>query len=369
MTKTPPCGTAADAFSIGEIARAARVPVAEVRAAIARAGVPCVDRFVQSPDAVRLVRQLRQTSAMSERPHAGAPPRRRRSVSLAFSGSLHALLLAVLIGANWMGLLQADQTTVAIKDAAPAHLVFFMSPGPGGGGGGGGLQTPVPAARARVHVAVKKKISDPVPPLVKKVVPPPPPPPRPTPAPPIQRPLPPPVVQPIVAPEEKKSPPAPAIQAPVVPVATDPIDRVGLPSAPATQRDSAGPGSGGGAGTGTGSGLGEGHGPGIGEGSGGGTGGGPYHPGTDIQPPILQREVKPDYTDDARRRAIEGDVGLEIVVRRDGTVGAVRVLQTLAGGLEQKAIDAVRQWRFAPATRRGSAVEVVVTVSVAFKLR
>ena len=75
------------------------------------------------------------------------------------------------------------------------------------------------------------------------------------------------------------------------------------------------------------------------------------------------------YTDAARRQSIEGDVVLEIVVRHDGSVGNVRVRRSLGAGLEQKAIDAVRQWRFSPARRRGSAVDVVVDVSVGFKLR
>ena len=81
------------------------------------------------------------------------------------------------------------------------------------------------------------------------------------------------------------------------------------------------------------------------------------------------REVRPSYTDAARRQAIEGDVVLEIVVRSDGTVGNVRVRQSLGGGLEQKAIEAVRQWRFTPAKRKGVPVDVVVDVAVEFKLR
>ena len=84
------------------------------------------------------------------------------------------------------------------------------------------------------------------------------------------------------------------------------------------ETDSHGPGTGGGAGTGTGTGLGSGDGSGIGPGSGGGTGGGPYRPGSGIEPPRLLREVKADYTEDARRRGVSGDVVLEIVVRRDG---------------------------------------------------
>ena len=60
---------------------------------------------------------------------------------------------------------------------------------------------------------------------------------------------------------------------------------------------------------------------------------------------------------------------LEIVVRQDGSVGSVRVTRSLGAGLEQKAIEAVRQWRFGPARRQGQPVDVVVEVSVEFKLR
>jgi TonB family protein len=66
---------------------------------------------------------------------------------------------------------------------------------------------------------------------------------------------------------------------------------------------------------------------------------------------------------------VEGDVVLEIVVQRDGTVGNVRTLRSLGAGLDQKAADAVRQWRFNPARRQGVPVDVVVQVSVEFKLR
>src|SRR5690606_15505091 len=111
--------------------------------------------------------------------------------------------------------------------------------------------------------------------------------------------------------------------------------------------------------------LGEGTGAGIGPGSGGGTGGGPYRPGSGIDPPSLLREVKPLYTDQARRQGVEGDVVLEIVVQRDGTVGDVKILRRLGAGLDQKAIDAVRQWRFAPARRLGAPIDVVVAVAAA----
>jgi TonB family protein len=175
---------------------------------------------------------------------------------------------------------------------------------------------------------------------------------------------------PVPTPAPQPPPPPPqAIVAPVASIAADPADRVGVPNDTAGTASSHGPGSGGGVGSGKGAGIGEGDGGGIGPGSGGGTGGGPYRPGSGVLPPQLVREIRANYTDEARRRGVEGDVTLEIVVRRDGSVGDVRVLQGLPAGLNERAITAVRQWRFTPATRYGTAVDVVVEVAVGFKLR
>jgi TonB family protein len=157
--------------------------------------------------------------------------------------------------------------------------------------------------------------------------------------------------------------------APIIIAPADTRNRVGVLQQTTAETDSHGQGAGGGAGTGAGTGLGEGNGSGIGPGSGGGTGGGPYRPGSGIEPPRLLREVKADYSEDARQRGIAGDVVLEIVVRRDGSVGDVRILQGLDGGLNDRAVQAVRQWRFAPAHRQGAAVDVIVEVAVEFKLR
>jgi protein TonB len=79
--------------------------------------------------------------------------------------------------------------------------------------------------------------------------------------------------------------------------------------------------------------------------------------------------VKPVYTEEGRRRSVEGDVVMEVVVRADGGIGTVRVLQGLGSGLDQRAIDAVRQWRFSPARRYGTPVDVLVEIAVEFRLR
>ena len=163
--------------------------------------------------------------------------------------------------------------------------------------------------------------------------------------------------------------PTPVLAAPVVAAAPDPAERDGVIERGRDTASSQGSGSAGGAGTGLGTGNGGGSGSGIGDGSGGGTGGGPYRPGSGIDPPRLLREVKAVYTEEGRRRSITGDVLLEIVVRRDGSVADVSVLRGLGAGLDQRAVEAVRQWRFSPARRFGTPVDVVVEVAVEFTLR
>ena len=356
-----------EVFSPKDVALAAGVTLDAVRFAAYSEGMVLVDGFFTQADAVRLVRRLGTPEARD----ADRLPinlvertRRRGGLPLAVSGSLHAALVAFFMIASSLGLLKAKDTETVLDDKEPPRLVFLLQPGPGGGGGGGGNRIPLPPPPAKAKAPTPKKISSPVPPP-RPYRPPPRPVVRETPPP---RPIP---VQPVPLPPAPVNPkPLPVVVAPVVPMAADLVDQAGLLNAPpAPPSPSQGPGSGGGAGSGQGTGLGEGDGSGIGPGSGGGTGGGPFRPGSGISPPQLQREVKPVYTDEGRKRAIEGDVVMEIVVRRDGSVGDVRLMRTLGAGLDQRAIAAVKQWRFSPARRQGAPVDILVEVAVGFALR
>jgi len=264
---------------------------------------------------------------------------------LAVSSSLHAGLIAALVALTMLGFGKVEAVSDAVEPE-PLRLVYLAIPGPGGGGGGGGLKL-----RTKPPKAERKGKAHLDSPLPRRT-----PPPEPD--------APPPPPEPLPEPE-----PLPPVQAPVVEVPANERDRTGVPEPSKEVADSRGPGSDGGVGEGQGTGLGRGDGSGIGEGEGGGTGGGPYRPGSGITPPGLLREVKPDYTEDARRLGIRGDVVMEIVVKRDGRVGDVRVLQGLGHGLDERAIAAVRQWTFSPATRRGAPVDVLVEVAMEFKLR
>jgi len=356
---------AAEVFSAQEIARVAGVSHREALDLLAAGRIRTLGRgFVPQADAVRAVQLLRGTVTAGPRELFAHPAAAARSAGRGLMGStaVHAGVLAALVIATSLGL-ESDALDRPLN--TPVRLVFLDTKGPGGGGGGGGLRRPAPPPKAEMKGP--SKLRSPVPP------------PRPItarkPEPKVERPLTPPVrPTPAPKPAEPPPPPPPApesmpqVIAPVVASAADPRDRPGVLES-ASDANSNGPGSGGGAGTGQGTGVGEGDGSGIGPGSGGGTGGGPYRPGSGITPPSLLREVKPDYTQDARRRGTEGDVVLEIVVRRDGSVGELKIIQSLGSGLDQRAVDAVRQWRFSPARRHGTPVDVVVEVAVEFKLR
>ena len=132
---------------------------------------------------------------------------------------------------------------------------------------------------------------------------------------------------------------------------------------------SAGPGQGGGIGTGVGTGIGPGRGPGAGPGNGGGMGGGAFSVGGGVSSPVILSQIQPEYSDDARKARIQGTVELLIVVQSDGAVRFESVQKSLGYGLDQKAIDAVKKWRFVPGRKDGLAVATYVSVLVNFSLR
>lgn len=137
-----------------------------------------------------------------------------------------------------------------------------------------------------------------------------------------------------------------------------------MPSAPASN----GIGSGGGLGSGSGSGIGVGHGPGVGAGSGGGIGGGVFKVGGGISAPQAISTPDPVYTDEARRAKTQGTCVLWLIVDEQGHPRDIRVVRGLGLGLDAKAIEAVKQWRFQPAMKDGHPVNVEISVELGFKL-
>lgn len=352
-----------DVFTIDEVARAVGVPVAAVRAFVASGGLQPVasSAFFAGPDVVRCATALRDTAVITSTPfrrdlsltlRAGGDGRSRRYPMLA-STAAHALLVAVALAVTS----SAPETAPAAEPAEQPRLVFLSTPGVGGGGGGSGRRERPRPQTLQKQAGLKATIA--APPLGRRA--------EPAPADAIPEPRPP-VAAPATPPPASEPETAPSVVAPVAATANANQDRDGV-VAVAADATSHGSGAGGREGNGRGDGLGDGRGSGLDDGEGGGTGGGPYRPGSGIQPPRLLREVKAEYTDEARRLGISGDVLLEIVVRRDGSVGEITIARGLGHGLDARAVTAVRQWQFAPARRLGAAVDVIVEVSVEFKLR
>ena len=266
---------------------------------------------------------------LTDRPFVLPENKKRFGGAVGASVAAHLGLLAIMLA-----VLAVPGVSEMISPDEP-NVVYVFTPGPGGGGGGGGNNTPDPPAKAEL-VTPKPAVTPPAP-------------------------VPKPVVE---APPQVVLPPI-TTQAPVA----LPGALTGLSS----PTPSLGSGTGGGGGTGRGTGTGEGTGSGVGPGSGGGTGGGVYRPGSAVTNPQVIFEKKPAYTAEAMRAKIQGAVEIEAIVRANGTLDSARVVRSLdrTHGLDAKALEAVRQWRFKPGVLRatGQPVDIMVTIELTFTLR
>lgn len=129
-----------------------------------------------------------------------------------------------------------------------------------------------------------------------------------------------------------------------------------------------GTGSGGGIGSGSGGGVGSGEGPGVGPGRGGGIGGGVFHVGGGVSAPKVVYQPDPEYSEEARKAKFQGTCVLSLVVGPDGRPRDIRIARSLGLGLDEKAIEAVKNWRFEPAIKDGKPVAVAINVEVDFRL-
>lgn len=146
------------------------------------------------------------------------------------------------------------------------------------------------------------------------------------------------------------------------------MPNIGAPQSPQVALVSQGTGGGSGFGQGLGGGIGSGHGAGIGPGSGGGYGGGVMSVGGGVSAPQLIHSVEPEFTDEARQAKYQGVVSISLIVDSYGNPENIQVVRHLGMGLDQKAIDAVRQYKFHPAMFQGRPVPVRLVVDVEFHL-
>jgi TonB family protein len=130
-----------------------------------------------------------------------------------------------------------------------------------------------------------------------------------------------------------------------------------------------GPGVGGGIGGKTGGGVGvDGPGSGRGPGTDRGCCGGPYNVGNGVSMPRAIYSPEPEFSDEARRVKFQGEVTLLAIIGADGLPKSLHVVRSLGMGLDEKAIEAVRTWRFEPAKKDGRPVAVQMNIIVNFHL-
>ena len=289
---------------------------------------------------------------MSQDLHTGASPNARflagevtsRKLDAKRAGNATLVSAVIHVGFVLLGLLaiaNPPQALTKLVDELPSEIVWLDQPGPGGGGGGGGNEMPEPPRKAELKGADKITVPVEKPPKME-----------------MQKP-------------QEPTPPA-QIVIPAQTTATGVMELPGMVSnLPTPAVPSQGSGTGGGAGTGRGTGIGPGQGSGLGDGYGGGTGGGAYRPGNGVMSPEVIHEEKPQYTSEAMRAKVQGIVEVEAIVMPDGSVGQVQIVRSLDDrfGLDQKAVEAVKRWRFRPGTRMGKAVPVLVNIELTFTLR
>jgi len=260
-----------------------------------------------------------------------------RKASFVASFLLNTAAVAALVAiGSWVATHSAqvqNQVTTLVTDISP----YILTPAKtlSGGGGGGGDHDKLAASKGALPKTSLKQIAPP------QVV--------------VRNEAPKLVAEPtVVVPPDIKLPQANAFG--------DPLSKA-LASLPSN-----GPGLGGGIGSGTGTGVGSGNGPGVGPGSGGGIGGSVYHVGGGVLPPKVLYDPDPDYSEAARRAKYQGTVVLWVIVGADGRPREISVRRSLGMGLDEKAVEAVRRWKFDPAKKDGQAVAVQISIEVNFRL-
>lgn len=138
------------------------------------------------------------------------------------------------------------------------------------------------------------------------------------------------------------------------------LPNLGMPNAPNVGVASLGNGRGGGIGSGDGNGA--------GPGRGGNTGGGAFQIGGDVSAPQLVYQVDPEFSEEARKAKFQGEVLVHLIVDATGRPTQVRVIRPVGMGLDEKAREAVAQYKFKPARKGGQPVPVELNVAVNFQI-
>ena len=258
--------------------------------------------------------------------------------AIGFSTAVNvAILLVLLFFVGKKVIQQVIAPKVNVTDVTVSEFKGLKQKTSAGGGGGGGNNSPVEASKGKLPKLEKN-----------------------------------PVVAPQVAVIEK---PKLAIEAAInvqkeLQLPDNPmLPNIGVKNSANVHLASNGQGSGGGMGNGSGGGLGSGHGNGYGPGEGGNANGGLYRLGGGDTKPTVLYSIDPEFSDEARRAKYQGVCLIAVIVDAQGNPQNPRVVRALGMGLDEKALEAVRKYKFKPALRGGrTPVAVLITIEVNFRL-
>ena len=251
----------------------------------------------------------------------------------------HVIVLGLIIGGTVLG--RRIVTKVEAKAQTAVSLIdpgdYALKPGKtqAGGGGGGGDRDVLQASKGRLPKFSMQQITPPAA-VIRNLDP-------------------------------KLAVEPTVIVPPDIKVAMNSMPNLGDPKSSAII-PSNGTGSGSGIGSGYGGGVGPGTGAGVGPGSGGGIGGGVFRPGRGVTAPRVIYQTDPEFSEEARKAKYQGTCVLGLVVDASGRPTAIRVLSALGMGLDEKAIESVKNWKFEPGQKDGHAVSVEIAVEVDFHL-
>jgi periplasmic protein TonB len=261
--------------------------------------------------------------------------RDRKSKFISFS--IHGVAIAAIL--CW-GLTARTPVVQSETTVTPLNFTLYAPPPPqvmpvakvAGGGGGGGAHQLVEPTRGRLPKVARIHM---LPPQIVRVA-------------------------------NPRLPMEPTIQ---VNMPTNPaMPNLGMQQSPQIALASQGNGSGSGFGHGMGGGIGSSQGTGVGAGTGGGYGGGVMSVGGGVSAPVLVHSAEPEFTEGARQQNYQGTVSIQLIVDAQGYPQDVHVIRHLGMGLDEKAVEAVRQYRFRPAVYQGHPVAVQMIVEVDFRL-
>jgi protein TonB len=258
--------------------------------------------------------------------------KRSSAISFVLHAAVISLVLTLALKAHTIVSIPA--TTIATVDFKPyiPPPVTLPAAKSMGGGGGGGAHDVVEASKGRLPTIVKAVLA---PPQILRI-------------------------------DRPKLEIEPTEQVKIPDNSNLPV--LGMSQSPQVAMASQGGGSGSGFGQGLGGGIGMGHGSGAGPGSGGAYGGGLMSVVGGVSAPQVIHSVEPEFTEEARRANYQGGVSIKLIVDSQGNPQDIRVTRHLGMGLDEMALEAVKQYKFKPAMYQGHPVSVQIVIDVDFHL-